>query len=137
MNSNQIQSQPLKRPVILSTLWIFVLFNYLYCDLLSNMQASTLNDLLSGNVAGMDVNSGFLLGAAVLMEIPIAMILLSRILPFRANRWANIIAGAIMSLVQISSLFVGSGPELHYIFYSVIEISCTATIFWLALNWRE
>ena len=137
MNSNKIQSQPLNRPMILSTLWIFVLFNYLYCDLLSNMQAATLKDLLSGHVAGMDVNSGFLIGAAVLMEIPMVMILLSRILPFRSNRWANIIAGAIMSLVQISSFFVGSGPELHYIFYSVIEISSTAAIFWLALNWRE
>jgi hypothetical protein len=29
------------------------------------------------------------------MEIPIAMILASRLLPFRANRLANIIAGTI------------------------------------------
>jgi Family of unknown function (DUF6326) len=34
----------------------------------------------------------FLLGAGVLIEISIVMILLSRILKCRANRWANMIA---------------------------------------------
>jgi hypothetical protein len=37
------------------------------------------------------------MGSAVLMEIPIAMILASRLLPFRANRLVNIIAGGIMT----------------------------------------
>ncbi len=35
------------------------------------------------------MNENFLLGAAILMEIPIAMVLLSRILNYRTNRWAN------------------------------------------------
>jgi hypothetical protein len=35
-----------------------------------------------------------LLGSAVLMEIPIAMIVACRLLPFRANRLANIVSGA-------------------------------------------
>ena len=34
------------------------------------------------------------MGSAVLMEIPIAMIVACRLLPFRANRLANIIAGS-------------------------------------------
>jgi len=126
-----------EKKVLLSTLWIFVMLNYLYCDILSNMESSVLRDLLSGQVAGMTLNQGFLLGAGILMEIPTALVLLSRILPYRSNRWANIIAGSIMTVVQLSSFFVGSGPTLHYIFYSVIEASCTAFIVWYAWKWQS
>ena len=40
------------------------------------------------------------MGSAVLMEIPIAMILACRLLPFRVNRLANIIAGGVITLVK-------------------------------------
>jgi hypothetical protein len=40
------------------------------------------------------------------MEIPIAMILASRLLPFRANRLANIIAGSVMTLTNGFLTFV-------------------------------
>ena len=33
------------------------------------------------------------LAAAIMMEIPFVMIVLSRVLKYGANRWANIIAG--------------------------------------------
>ena len=46
------------------------------------------------------LTEGFLLGASILVEIPIAMVLLSQILKYRANRWANIIAGTIMTAVH-------------------------------------
>jgi hypothetical protein len=46
------------------------------------------------------------MGSAVLMEIPIAMILACRLLPFRANRLANIIAGGIITLVNGYLTFV-------------------------------
>jgi len=123
----------------LQALWIFVLFNYLYCDLISNMESEVLKGYLEGHVGSIQINQEFLLGAAILMEIPMALILLSRLLSYRPNRRANIIAGTIMTLVQVWSLFsgVGTAPTLHYIFYSVIEITCTAFIVWYAWNWRK
>ncbi|NMB58009.1 MAG: hypothetical protein GYA12_02480 [Chloroflexi bacterium] len=124
------------KKALFSTLWIFLMFNYLYCDFLSNMESTVLKGLLDGQIAGMAVTPAFMLNAALLMEIPTAMVLLSRVLPFRVNRWANIVAGLIMTLVQVGSLFVGSGPTPHYIFYSVIEASTTAFIVWFAWNWR-
>jgi len=63
------------------------------------------------------------------------MILLSRILKYGVNRWANIIAGSIMTVVQISSLFIGTTLANYYIFFSVIEIACTAFIIWYAWKW--
>jgi hypothetical protein len=125
------------RKAMLSTLWIFVMFNYLYCDLISNMESSVLKGYLEGHVGSIQVNQEFMLGAAVLMEIPIVMILLSRILKFRANRWANIIAGTFMVVVQISSFSFGTPPTLHYLFYSVIEVACAAFIVWFAWRWRN
>jgi hypothetical protein len=127
----------IEKKALFSTLWIFVMLNYLYCDFLSNMESSVLKGLLDGHIGGMTITTSFMMNAAMLMEIPTAMVLLSRILPFRANRWANIIAGLIMTLVQIGSLFVGTGPTPHYIFYSVIEASCTAFVVWHAWKWHE
>ncbi len=111
--------------------------NYIFCDVLSNMEPEFLKGLMEGGqVSGLTINQEFLLGAAILMEIPFAMILLSRSLNYKTNRWTNIIAGIIMTLVQILSLFVGP-PAMHYIFYSTIEIACTLFIVWYAWNWHN
>lgn len=125
------------RKIILSTLWIFALANYIYCDILSHMNPEFLKVLMEGgNFPGLPtINQKFLFWAGILMEIPISLILLSRVLNYKANRVANIIAGSIMTLVQIGSLFIGT-PELHYIFFSVIEISTTAFIVVYAWKWR-
>jgi hypothetical protein len=101
------------------------------------MNPEDLKQIITGTVGSIPMTEGFLLGAAIMMEIPFALILLFRFLPYRGNRWANVIAGAIMTAVQVSSLFVGSGLTLHYIFYSTIEIACTAIIVWLAWTWRN
>ncbi|MEA4907533.1 MAG: DUF6326 family protein [Anaerolineaceae bacterium] len=119
----------------LSTLWIFVLFNYLYCDVVSLMDPELLKLYLAGRVGEMNITPGFLLGASILMEIPIAMLLLSRVLGHGANRWANVAAGAGMTLVQTASLFVGSSPSMYYLFFSLIEIGCTVYIAWTAWKW--
>ncbi|HYB00121.1 MAG TPA: DUF6326 family protein, partial [Ktedonobacteraceae bacterium] len=67
--------------------------------------------------------------------IPIAMIPLSLVLKYRTNRWANIIAGTIMTAVQFSTLFFGSSPTGYYLFFSIIEIACTLFIVWYAWTW--
>ena len=94
----------------LSLLWIFALLNYLYADVVA----------LFAIVGSLDqaphLPPWALLGSAVLMEIPIAMIVACRLLPFRANRLANIIAGAILTLVNGFLTFVpplvGAGRPL-------------------------
>jgi Family of unknown function (DUF6326) len=136
MNATTITTG-MDRKVLLSTLWIFVTLNYLYCDVVTLMDPVRLRQELTGFQGGLQLTQGFLLGAAVLVEIPIAMILLSRILKYRANRWANIIAGILMTVVQSATLFVGGAPTLYYIFFSVLEIACTACIIWYAWTWHN
>jgi len=112
----------------LSLLWIFVMFNYLYCDVI------TLTDPVKQS--GPQLTQEFLFGASILMEIPIAMVLLSRILKYGANRWVNIISGTIMFIVQILTLFIGI-PTMYYVFFSAIEIACVLSIVWIAWKWSK
>jgi hypothetical protein len=135
MRTNEKTTTPEDMRARLSTLWIFVMFNYLYCDVLGLMDPESLRGFLDGNVGGIDITQGFLLSASILMEIPMAMVLLSRVLKYRANRWANIGAGTLMTVVQFSTLFFGSSPTPFYLFFSVIEIACTSVIVWYA--WKS
>lgn len=123
------------RRALLSTLWMFASLNYLYCDLIGMMDPAFLKQLLTGVVGSMAFTPAFLLGASVLMQIPMGMVLLSRVLGTGANRWANVLAGTIMTLVQIGSLTLGA-PTGSYMFFSAFEIATTALVVWLAWTWR-
>jgi hypothetical protein len=120
--------------VLLSILWIFVTVNYIFCDVFSLMYHEDLQQILSGTVGGIDMTQEFLLTFAFIMEIPMIMIVLARLLRDKLNRWLNIIAGAVMTFVQVGSLFSGSNT-LHYIFFSVVEIATTLFIIWTAWRW--
>jgi hypothetical protein len=122
----------------LSLLWIFALLNYLYADVVALFAI-----VGSRNVDDVPhLTQWALLGSAVLMEIPIAMILASRLLPFRANRLANIIAGGIVTLVNGFLTFVpplagwGRPPAFpEYVFFATIETVATSVIIWQAWTW--
>jgi|GraSoiStandDraft_56_1057294.scaffolds.fasta_scaffold302386_2 hypothetical protein len=122
------------RKVILSTLWIFATLNYLYCDVLGLMDPGLLRQYLTGSVNSIHITQGFLLGAGILVEIPMAMVLLSRVLSYRANRWANVAAGSVMTVVQCLTLVLAPS-QAYYIFFSILEIGCTLLIVWYAWTW--
>jgi Ni,Fe-hydrogenase I cytochrome b subunit len=129
-----------ERKVILSTLWIFAMFNYAYADILTlwfnpALQKEVTKQLLAGYVGSIQITQGFALVGAILMETAIAMVLLSRLLPYRANRWANIIAGVLNTASVAWSLFGDTPPNLFYIFFATIEMACTLFIVWYAWTW--
>src|SRR6185369_557998 len=112
MNTNTKIFEMQDRKAILSTLWIFLTANYIYCDVLAHMESTTLRELITGTIGSIQVTQGFLLTAAIMMEIPFAMILLARVLKHRASRWANIIAGALMAVIQVGTMGMGTAPTL-------------------------
>jgi hypothetical protein len=67
------------------------------------------------------------------METAIAMVLLSRVLPYRANRWANIIVGVL----QTASVGLSLQATLFYVFFATLEIACTLFIVWYAWTWPQ
>jgi hypothetical protein len=127
----------------LALAWSFVLFNYIYADIgtfaVILMRAELLARFQSGAFGSVHLTKWFMLAAAVLMEIPISMVLLSWILSYRTNRIANLLAGTLMTLVILLTLFgAGTVPQLNfYTLYEVIEIAATATIVWYAWRWRD
>ena len=122
---------------VLSTLWIYLAVNYIYCDHLSNMQPEVFQGLATGRIGSIQVNQEFLLAAALIMQIPFIMIVLSKVLKYGINRWANIIAGAIMIAIQVGTMGMGTASSLVYLFYSAIEITCSFAIIWMAWMWRS
>jgi hypothetical protein len=137
MNTSRMTVEMQDRKAVLSTLWVFLAANYIFCDVLSNMEPAVIKELVAGTLGSIQITQGFLLTAAIMMEIPFVMIVLSRVLKYRANRWANIIAGAIMTVVQVGTMGTGTSPTLHYIFFSAIEIACNLFIVWYAWKWRN
>jgi len=116
----------------LSTLWIFVMFNMVMADIVGFMNPGSLEQMMSGDV-GFQITQEIMLIFSIILEIPIAMILLSRVLKYKANRWANIIAGVITILFVIG----GGSLELSYIFFATVEVVAMAFIIWYAWTWSE
>lgn len=122
----------------LSVLWLFALLNYLYADVIA------LWDIV-GSRNPWRLPPGVLMGSAVLMEIPIVMILACHLLPFKANRLANIVAGVFLTLVNGILTFVAplvvtgartpAYPE--YLFFATIETLATSVIIWKAWTWSR
>jgi hypothetical protein len=118
----------------LSILWIFVLMNMIYADILGMLRPGYIELL---DQMSRELTPGTVLMFSVLMEIPIIMIPLSWILKRKANRRANFIAVPLSILwVVVPALMpsMGSTP-LSYVFFATIEVSCMLLIFRMAWRW--
>jgi len=123
----------------LSLLWLFALLNYLYADVIALFAIVGSPNLTEAP----HLPRWALMGSAVLMEIPIAMILACRFLPFKVNRLANIVAGGFLTLINagltyLPPLFGARTPALpEYLFFATIETVCTSVIIWQAWTWSR
>jgi hypothetical protein len=123
--------------VRLSVLWLFATLNYIYADVFFCI------DVLGskkGVIPVIHFSPGAWVGIAILMEIPMAMILLSRILKPAVNRWANIIAGiletaAVLLAQFIFPIFNITATSSYYLFFGAVEVVCTSLIVWYAWRW--
>ena len=128
MNTNSKTVEMKDRKVILSTLWIFATLNYIYADVFTSF--------FNPAAQQMAITQGAVLVFAILMETALAMVLLSRVLKYGANRWANIAAG-VFHTAFVSWSLLGETQPLFYMFFAAIEIPCTLFIVWYAWKWRN
>ena len=137
MNTN-IKAAKMDTKILLVLLWVFYTVNFMYADILSKLEPGALEGIMSGYTGGgtVKITEGFLLGVAIMFELPFLMIVLSWVLKYKANRWANIIAATLFAVTQIYSLFLGI-PSPMYIFYTLIEIAGLLLIVWNAWKWQN
>jgi hypothetical protein len=119
----------------LQTLWVVVMFNMVFADILFFMKPGALQGLWAGQgvLGGGQVTEGLLLVFAIFLEIPIAMIFVSRVLKRGANRWANTVAAAITTVFVVG----GGSLDLHAVFFETVEVACMALIVWSVWSRRS
>jgi hypothetical protein len=112
----------------LSLLWIFVLLNMAYADILSLMDpTSAIREVMGGA----PLPSGGLVLGAIIMETAIVMVILSWVLNYKVNRWVTIIISAINIFGVVTG---GHGP--YYVFFATVEVACMLLIIWFAWKWK-
>lgn len=109
----------------ISTLWIFIMINMLAADIFGFMVPGTLQEIIDNT---MGITAELMLIPAIMIEIPILMIFLSRILNYKMNRIANIVAVAITIFFVLG---MGSFTTV-YLFFAGIETIAMILIAWTA-----
>lgn len=120
------------RPALLSTLWIFLLLNLIFRDIHEFLRPGFLHEAMTGTLNGTELTDELFLVAGILLEVPIAMVLLSRVLPIRPNRWANISA----AIIALGIVVGGSPQDMDDMFFAVVEAITLGAVVLVAWTWR-
>jgi hypothetical protein len=127
MNTNKSTSR-IDPKVKLSLLWVFVILNMAYADILSLMDPTS---IIRGIMVGDPLPAGGLMLGAIVMETSIAMVILSWALSYKVNRWVTTIIGLSM-IVQI----IIGGHGFYYVFFTTVEVACILLIIWFSWKWK-
>ena len=127
MNTNK-STTGIDPKVKLSLLWIFVVLNMAYADIVSLMDPTS---AIRERMVGAPMSAGFLLAGAIVMVISIAMVILSWVLNYKVNRWVSAVIGAFM-ILQI--VIGGHGP--YYVFFETVEVACILLTIWFTWKWK-
>jgi hypothetical protein len=129
MNDHEIPVQ-----TKLAAAWTSFMFLYIYVDYFQLYRPGVVDDILVGVVFEFDISQTFLVIGLTLMAIPILMVMLSMMLPARANRTINLI---VASLYVPVSVFNAVGESWMY-FYGLgvaLEVIVLAIILRFAWTW--
>ncbi|MFX0203758.1 MAG: DUF6326 family protein [Candidatus Hodarchaeota archaeon] len=135
MEDMKINLSALVVKIKLSALWVAAMFCYLYADVLVLLVPGILEELVAGEVGGMQITQAFLYASALIMVPPIVMIFLSLTLSYPVNRWANIILGIVYTGIILGMLLMD--PSVPYLVYGSVEVVLTALIVWYAWKWSK
>ncbi|GMN11596.1 hypothetical protein MTsPCn9_25260 [Croceitalea sp. MTPC9] len=113
-----------KPRALISSLWVLVLFNMILRDLHEFPTEGYIEEMIA-----LKLPEGEMLFYAFLVEIPIAMIVLSRILKTKTNKWANIFAITVSSLGILYTL-PGHMDEIFFATVNTIAFIVIIGIVW-------
>ena len=115
----------------LSGIWVSLMLTYLLGDVLRIFSG----DFDAGQVGGMQVSQGMYLFMAFLMVIPVLMVILSLTLPYKINRWGNMIVAAFFFLFNLVGL--PTYPSAYDQFLIVVGLLFNLMTVWYAWKWSK
>lgn len=121
MINNKIKPQ-----ILLSTLWVFILFNTIFRDLHEFLRVGYIEEMMA-----MKMSEENMLFFGFIVELPILMILFSRILNNNVNKWVNLVVGSITMLGILSTI---PSADMDDIFFAIIELMALVVI--LLTAWK-
>ena len=117
----------------LFSIWLFILFNIIFRDIHQMTLKSHLEMLLTGYYNGMEVTEAIMLFGAIVVNIPIAMLMVSLYTKHHINRKVNIIAGCVMPLILLTS----PPTDWDDIFHLSVELLALFSIVTTSYKWKE
>ena len=129
------QDHAVQVKVILSGLWVSMLFVFAYVDIFASLRADVINGVLSGKVAGTDtgINQSFLILTTLYIVLPALMVTFSLVAPAKVNRPVNVVV-SLLYVVTVIGAALGE-TWAYYILGSVIEVLLLLAIAAAAWHW--
>jgi uncharacterized protein DUF6326 len=116
----------------ISALWVVLLFLYAYGDIFGFFKPGQIEDVVSGEISGIEITDGFLFAVSVYVAIASVMIFLTLVLRPAAARWSNV----LLAIVYIATIVAAAiGESAYYWFLSVVEIAALALLVRYAWTW--
>lgn len=115
----------------LSALWVATMLTYLLGDVLRIFSGDTQTQAMKEQLA--KFTQPMWLGIAILMVLPIVMVVLSVILPYPANRWANIIVAVFFFIFNLIGL--PTYPSAYDRFLIAVSLVFNVLTVWYAWKW--
>lgn len=114
---------------------MFYVLNILYADVLNLIGGAAPTTAEGVELVNTLLSPEMLLGAAIFLEMAMIMIVLSRLLKYSINRWANIIIATLHTLGVLASVFVAA--PIYYVFFVIVEVTTSLFIVWYAWSWKN
>ncbi len=112
--------------IILSGLWVALMFTYLLGDVLRVYSG----DVKPGELFDQSASQLMYLGIAVFMFVPILMIILNLLLSGNLLRWLNLVVTLLLFLINV--IGVPSYKSWYDAFLIILSLGINILIFWQA-----
>ena len=122
----------------LAVLWLFWSSAAGAMLFLMLLETGVIDQIRGGEVEGMTIGPELLLFLAVMCLIPLVMAFLSVTLKNKANRFANIVMGTVILVMDLIDLGGSlAAPSAHMILLVSSKIVVSLLIIWYAYKWPK
>jgi Family of unknown function (DUF6326) len=130
-----LQDSKVNVKIVLSSLWVSMMFVFAYVDIFGYLRADVINGALNGKVPVSDfkINQTFLTIITLYIIIPSLMVVFSLVAPARINRPANIVASLIYAATVVASM-IGE-KWTYYLLGSAVEVLLLLNLARVAWTW--